>query len=170
MHYSGSDKRRIINILLLLVVCVLAWLIVQKVQKEQRGPDTLYSDAIGKVMTRISIQLPHQPVIMMQAQGASWQMTAPLSAKVNTQALQQLTTLLYEPIQAKYPVEGKDLSAFGLGESAIRVQFNDVEYALGALNPVNHYRYVLHNQQILMVNEVVYELLSRGVVGFVEEG
>ena len=61
---------------------------------------------------------------------------------------------------------GKDLDDFGLAASSIRVRFNSVEYRLGKLNPVNHQRYILLNDKILMVNEAVYELLQLGVDGF----
>ena len=169
MQRSGTNKRRFINILLLFVVLVFSWLIYEQVAKDQRGPNTVYSEKMGDLMRTISIQLPDQPEIMMEASGPDWLMTQPIQAKVSTKALQQLTTLLSEPIQAEYSAEGKVLSEFGLEDSAIRVQFNEVEYALGKLNPINHYRYVLLDQRILLVNEVVYELLSRGIAGFIEE-
>ena len=169
MQQSGTNKRRFINILLLFVVLLFSWLVYEQVEKDQRGPNTVYSEKMGDLMRTINIQLPDQPEIMMEASGPDWLMTHPIQAKVSTKALQQLTTLLSEPIQAEYSAEGKTLSEFGLEDSAIRVQFNEVEYALGKLNPINHYRYVLLDQRILLVNEVVYELLSRGIAGFIEE-
>lgn len=169
MQRSGTSKRRIINVFLFLIVVLLSWLVYQQTQSEQQEPATLYRDEIGNIMRTVSIHLPSQVTIMMQAEGEKWRMVEPLQATVNTKALQQLTTLLYEPVQVEYPAPGKRLSDFGLDDSAIRVRFNGIEYALGDLNPVNHYRYILSDQRILMVNEVVYELLSRGVSGFVEE-
>lgn len=169
MPYSGSAKRRIINVLLIIMAISLSWVIYAHLKRAQQAPEVLYQDSIGQLMQRIQVKLPGQPTILMQAEGALWVMTQPIEASVNTQALQQLTTLLYEPIQAQYPVEGKKRSDFGLDDSAISVSFNGVEYRLGDLNPVNHLRYVLHEDRILMVNEVVYELLSRGVDGFIEE-
>lgn len=169
MKRSGTNKRRIIIFVLVFAVSLLAWLIYLQIQKEQRGAETLFNDEIGNVMNTISIQLPEQPEIKMHAEGADWKMTAPFTADVSTKSLQHLTTLLAEPIQAIYQSEGKDLSDFGLDDSAIRVRFNGVEYMLGSLNPINHHRYVLQGKRILMVNEVVYELLSRGVNGFTEE-
>ncbi|PWR00452.1 DUF4340 domain-containing protein [Leucothrix pacifica] len=169
MQQSGTNKRRYINLLLFIVVLLLSWLVYLQLQKDQRGPDTLYSDKVGDLMRSISIKLPDQPIISMQADGADWLITQPVKAKASTKALQQLTTLLAEPIQAEYSSAGKQLEDFGLGDSAIRVRFNEVEYALGKLNPVNHYRYVLVDERILLVNEVVYELLGRGINGFIEE-
>jgi hypothetical protein len=150
-------------------VLLFSWLIYEQIAKEQRGTENVYSEKVGDLMRSITIQLPDQPEIMMEASGADWLMTQPVQAKVSTKSLQQLTTLLSEPIQAEYSSEGKTLSEFGLDNSAIRVRFNGVEYALGKLNPINHYRYVLLDQRILLVNEVVYELLGRGIAGFIEE-
>ena len=78
--------------------------------------------------------------------------------------------MLGEPILTEYDLADKDLSTFGLAESAISLSFNAVEYRLGKLGPVNHRRYVLLKDRILMVNEAVYELLMRGVDGFKEKG
>lgn len=169
MQRSSTRRRLITNILLLSIACLLGWLVYQVIQEKQRGAETLFSDGIGNVMNTISIQLPEQPEIKMHAEGANWKMTEPFTANVSTKSLQHLTTLLAEPILAVYQSEGKRLSDYGLDDSAIRVRFNGVEYLLGSLNPINHHRYVLQGKRILMVNEVVYELLSRGVNGFTEE-
>lgn len=169
MQQTGTNKRRFINLVLFLVVLLGAWFIYLQLQKDRQGADTVYSEKVGDLMHSISIKLPAEPEIKMQADGSDWIMVQPVQAKASTQALQQLTTLLSEPIQAEYSADGKKLSEFGLAETAIRVRFNEVEYALGNLNPVNHYRYVLLDERILLVNEVVYELLSRGIDGFIKE-
>ena len=169
MQQTGTNKRRYINLVLFFVVLICSWFIYLQIEKDQRGADTAYSEKVGDLMRSISIKLPDEPEIVMQADGANWIMTKPVQAKASTKALQQLTTILSEPIQAEYSSVGKVLSEFGLEDTAIRVRFNDVEYALGKLNPVNHYRYVLLDERILLVNEVVYELLSRGINGFIEE-
>lgn len=170
---STTSKRRIINAVLLLAVAGLAWLFYLQLQKDQAGAETLYDKSIGESVQQLTILLPGLPEIVIQAElegsAKGWNIVRPIQAKANKQALQQLLTLLGEAILAEYPAEGKDLNDFGLAESAIRVRFNSVEYRLGKLNPVNHRRYVLLKDRILMVNEVVFELLMSGVDGFKEK-
>ncbi|RVU81773.1 hypothetical protein EOL70_25640 [Leucothrix sargassi] len=166
---TGTQKRQLINICLLVFVAVLAYLAYQQVQEDNKGVDTLYSDAIGDTMTEIRIQVPKQEALVLNAQGEDWFISAPVQAKANAKSLRHLLTLLAEPILTTYDATGKDLDTYDLGEAAVKVSFNDVEYALGKLNPVNRQRYILLDNKILMANEVVYELLTRGVDGFREE-
>jgi len=170
---STTLKRQIINAVLFLAVMGFAWLVYLQLQKDRAGAETLYDKSIGESVQQLSISLPGQAEIVIKAESDSnekgWKIMRPIQAKAKRQALQQLLTLLGEAILAEYPAQGKDLNDFGLAESAIRVSFNSVEYRLGNLNPVNHRRYVLLKNRILMVNEVVYELLLSGVNGFKEE-
>ena len=172
MALTSTLKRIIINVVLLLIVAGLGWLVYLQLQKDQQGAETLYHDDIGESLTRLSINLPGESEIVIVAKDIDeglWDIIKPTQVPANKQSLQHLFTLLGEPILAEYALEGKDLGTFGLAESAIRLRFNSVEYHLGKLNPINHRRYVLLKDRILMVNETVYELLMRGVDGFKEK-
>ena len=169
MSLSSSAKRKVINIILLIMVVVLAWLVYSQLQKDQAGAETLYHESIGDSVQRLEIALPGKETLMIESGGNEsdvWNITQPVMGIASKQALQQLFTLLGEPVLAEYSAMGKDLDDFGLAASSIRVRFNSVEYRLGKLNPVNHQRYILLNDKILMVNEAVYELVQLGVDGF----
>ncbi|WP_022952615.1 DUF4340 domain-containing protein [Leucothrix mucor] len=168
MQRSSSSKRRMINLFLLILLAGLGYLAYQQVQIENKGAETLYDPAIGESVDEVTILLPGQPAIRFESGQPDWQIVSPIEAKADSRYLQQLFTLLSESVLAEYVAADQDLAAFDLTDKAIRVRFNQVEYALGSLNPVNHRRYVLLNQRILLVNEAVYELLSRGVDGFRE--
>lgn len=169
MQRSSSSKRRVINLLLLIILAGLGYLAYLQVQIERQGVVTLYDPAIGESVDEVTIMLPGQTPIRLESGQPDWHIVAPLEVKADSRYLQQLFTLLSEPVLAEYATADQDLAAFDLTDKAIRVRFNQVEYALGSLNPVNHRRYVLFNQRILLVNEAVYELLSRGVDGFREK-
>jgi len=170
---SSTLKRQIINIALVLAIAGLAWMVYQQLQKDQAVAQTLYQESIGDTIQQISIILPGQPEVLIEAETSdqkdAWRIVQPIQVAANKKALQHLLTLLGEPILTEYPAAGKTLKTFGLAESAIRVRFNAVEYRLGKLNPVNQRRYILLQDRILMVNEAVYELLLRGVDGFKEK-
>ena len=173
MPLSSTLKRQMINVLLLLGVVGLAWVVYLQLQEDQAGAETLYQDGIGETMRTVSIRVPGQPEILIESEATDtkmlWKIVKPVQTGASTQSLQHLFTLLSEPILVEYPAADKDLRAFGLAESAIVLRFNAVEYRLGNLNPVNYRRYILLNDRILMVNEAVYELLTRGVDGFKEK-
>jgi hypothetical protein len=166
---TGTRKRLLMNIGLLFLVIALTWLAYQQVQKDNEGVGTLYSHAIGDTMQEIRILVPGQDELVLSAEGEEWFITHPVREKANPKSLRHLLTLLAEPILATYDAQDKTLDTYDLGTAAVRVKFNGVEYALGKLNPINRQRYILLEEQILMANEVVYELLRRGVDGFKEE-
>lgn len=166
---TGTRKRLLMNLCLLLLVVGVSWLAYQQVQKDNAGVDTLYSDSIGDTMQEIRILVPGKEEVVLSAKGEDWFITQPVKAPANPKSLRHLLTLLAEPIMTTYDVEGKALDTYDLGAAAIRVKFNGIEYALGKLNPLNRRRYILLENKILMANEVVYELLNRGVDGFKEE-
>jgi hypothetical protein len=157
------------NLCLLLLVVGASWMVYQQVQEDNAGVDTLYSESIGDTMQEIRILVPGQAEVVLSAEGEDWFITQPVKTPANPKSLRHLLTLLAEPILTTYNVEGKALDTYDLGEAAIRVKFNGIEYALGKLNPLNRRRYILLENKILMANEVVYELLNRGVDGFKEE-
>jgi len=170
---SSSFKRQIINVALIVAVAGLAWMVYLQLQKDQLEPETLYDKKIGESIQHLVISLPGMADINIEAvtRGSDevWEITQPIQAMANKQSLHQLLSFLGEAVLAEYPAADKDLTTFGLAELAVRVRFNSVEYRLGKLNPVNHRRYVLLKDRILMVNEAVYELLRRGVDGFKEQ-
>ena len=166
---TGTRKRLLMNLCLLVLVAGLGWMAYQQVKNDNKGVDTLYSEAIGDTMNEIRISVPGQPEIVLSAEGDDWFITQPIQAKANPKSLRHLLTLMAEPILKTYEVEGKTLETYELGAKAIRVNFNGIEYALGKLNPLNRQRYILLENKILMANEVVYELINRGVDGFKEE-
>ncbi|PWQ98306.1 hypothetical protein [Leucothrix arctica] len=166
---TGTRKRLLINLCLLALVIGAGWMAYQQVQKDNSGVDTLYTDTIGDTMREIRILVPGKDELVLSAEGEDWFITQPIQAKANPKSLRHLLTMMAEPILKTYEVEGKALETYDLGDAAIRVTFNDVEYVFGKLNPVNRQRYILLENKILMANEVVYELLNRGVDGFKEE-
>ena len=166
---TGTRKRLLINLCLLALVAGVGWMAYQQIQKDNSGVDTLYTDTIGDTMREIRISVPGKEELVLSAEGEDWFITQPIQEKANPKSLRHLLTLMAEPILKTYDVDGKSLDTYDLGKTAVRVTFNDVEYAFGKLNPVNRQRYILLENKILMANEVVYELLNRGVDGFKEE-
>ena len=173
MAISSSKKRWIFNLILLLLTLGLVGMVYQQLQRDQQGAETLYQSGIGETVEELSITLPGQPSIVIRAEneaGKIWSIVEPIQARANQKSLQQLLTLLGEPVLSEYSAEGKPLAEYGLEAEAIIVRFNTVVYRLGNLNPVNHLRYILLKDRLLLVDEAVYELLSRGVEGFKENG
>ena len=172
---TATSKRFFLNLVLLLVVLGLGWFIYHQMHSSKRA-DTLYDEAMGNEI--VSIHIVHQEnpsedrpasKIEMQKNDGKWKIVKPIVAAVDTNKIKHLLTLLSERIEASYPVEGKDLSVFGLDKEPLSVSFNGVRFQLGASNPVSRKRYIRKSDTIYLIDETVYGLLRSGTKGFVEK-
>jgi hypothetical protein len=173
MIKTAATRRFILNIILLIVVLGLFWFIQLPATKDGMIK-TLYEQAMGREIDSIHIfyqkkgdflAIKHE--ITLKKVAAHWVMIAPLKAAVDERKIQHLMTLLSDRIEASYPIEGKDLSLFGLDKERVSVVFNGVKIQFGTLNPVTHKRYLRKGDTLYVVAETVYGLLIRGVDGFI---
>lgn len=169
---TATNKRFFLNLVLLLIVLGLVWFVYHQMHSSKRA-DTLYDDAMGSEI--ISITVFHQkdplntgsaPTLEMQKNDGKWQITKPIYAEVDANKIKHLLTLLSERVDARYPVKGNNLAAFGLDQEKLSVSFNGVKLQFGTTNPVSHKRYLRKGDSIYLVDETVQGLLRSGTTGF----
>jgi len=173
MIQNLTVKRLIFNGLLLLAILGLVWFITQQ-SNQTIKINSLYEESMGNEIHTISIY--HQSklnassadsIIELKKVANKWLITKPIEAEANQQKIQHLMTLLSEPIDATYPVAGKNLATFGLDKEQMSVAFNGVKIQFGALNPISHKRYLRKHNTVYIVAETVYGLLIGGVDAFI---
>lgn len=172
MIKTAINKRLAFNGLLLLAILSFVWFIAQQSNKRILV-DSLYDSAMGNDIHSIVIHyqkientLAIDAEIELKKIENQWRMLKPINSPIDERKIKHLTTLLFDEIDASYPIEGKDLSVFGLDADRVSVAFNGVKIQFGSLNPISYKRYVQKGNRIYLVAETVYGLLIGGVSGF----
>jgi hypothetical protein len=169
---KAINKRLVLNGFLLLLVLSLIGFITQQSNKKVMIA-SLYDNAMGNEIHSIVIHYPKienkQSIIaeiQLEKKNGLWMMIKPINTAIDERKIKHLTTLLFDPISASYPIKDKDLSRFGLGAEQVSIRFNGVKIQLGSLNPISHQRYVRQGEHIHLVAETIYGLLIGGTDSF----
>lgn len=171
--------RIFLNTGLLLMFAVLAFIIYQQTRTPQQLSVSRYLDSdtttnsINKiVLTRqsgtISFNLIHQ----------QWFMTAPYNIKAHAPRIKHLLSLLASPVTQNYPLNDVDITKFGFTNnqenntvlSGVNIRFNDTFIYIGHLHPINHERYIIIHDRLLLVQEEVSPLINAQATGFIDLG
>lgn len=163
------SKRLWLNLILLLIGAVLVYFVAynptQTLKKGQQNPNSLFTIAPYQAED-ILIEHKNKPAIVFRKINDQWRLIKPGIAPVNSEKIKHLLTILREPVIASYDPEGKDLTQFGLAPSKIKLTINSEEATFGSTNPVTLNRYILKNNRIYTIKEIVYGVLGTSVVSF----
>lgn len=167
------NKRIGLNLFLLMVGVVLFYFITdqpaffQQDQKGQASHVRLFSMAPYQA-TDIQIKRQGQLDIVFNKVDDQWLLVKPGIAAVNPDKVKHVLTIINEPVIASYDLAGKDLGAFGLSQGKIKLTINHEELIFGSTNAITLNRYLLKNNKIYTINEIVYGVLGGSVVGFLK--
>ncbi len=150
-----------VNLLLLVVGAALAYIIWY--QPQQKAATQRLFHTAGYQANDIYIQRTGKKDIRLRKEHDKWRLTEPAIAAVNQDRVKHLLTILQEPIIATYDPAGKDLSAFGLNPGKIKLTINAEEATFGSTNPVTLNRYILKNNKIYTIREIVYGVLGTSI-------
>ena len=163
------SKRLWLNLILLVVGAVLVYFVayspVQTLKKGQQNPNSLFSIAPYQA-DHILIEHKDKPAIAFKKINDQWRLIKPGVAPVNSERIKHLLTILREPVIASYDPKGKDLTSFGLSPSKINLTINSEEATFGSTNPITLNRYILKNNKIFTIKEIVYGVLGTSVTSF----
>jgi len=147
------------------LVYFVAYKPTQTVKKGQQNPNSLFTIAPYQAED-ILIEHKNKPAINFKKINDQWRLVKPGVAPVNVDKIKHLLTILREPVIASYDLEGKDLTQFGLAPSKIKLTINSEEATFGSTNPVTLNRYILKNNKIHTIKEIIYGVLGTSVVSF----
>ncbi len=161
------SSRLLLNSLLLIVVAILVYFIgYQPIKQRASAQQSLFSIATYQA-TGIHIQRPDKTAVTLIKKSDKWALIEPAIAAVNGERIKHLLTILQEPVIATYDPAGMDMSQFGLAPGKIKLRITSTDHAeeitFGSTNSVTLNRYILKNNTIHTINEIVYGVLGSSV-------
>ncbi len=144
-------SRWLLNLALVVLVTVLALFALYKGSREntEAGPPlmTLATDQI----TRIQIDRPKKPRIVLTKTDDAWRLTAPHPARASSFNVDRLLRLAKAESQARFPAVPEELARYGLDKPSARVLLNDEEIIFGAMHPIKNQHYVRYRDEVHLI-------------------
>ena len=102
----------------------------------------------------------------MQREGEGWRLVHPRPAAADEHRVAQLLAVARAPVLRSFPA-GPDLAQFGLDPPSVVLQIDDTRLTFGDRDPTQHYRYVLFDDEVRVIDDVYFNLLSLPAQHFV---
>jgi hypothetical protein len=141
-----------INITLIIIICVLAWLIwlVQNNQKvEIIHLTAIQPDDVNTISIQIS---PEEPEHIFIKTNHIWLLSEPVKQEINRSNMNKFLHLVSSPVIQHYPLPD-DKGEFGL-DTPIIISINQAKIYLGKLDPLNQQRYIAINNTLYLIEDL----------------
>jgi hypothetical protein len=148
----------LVNFSLLLLVAALAFFALTGKDNNIEAPDVLTNVSAASINT-LSIHHNNR-VTTVEKTANRWVMTAPINIAANDFRVNTLLKLLDTVSYAKYMAATLDLKQYGLEQPKTSITFNNLKIDFGIINPLNNYRYVKANNEVHLIDDHYYPLLS----------
>lgn len=107
----------------------------------------------------IRIERGQRLTLHLQRTQDGWALRYPNDAKAKPQRVQQLLAIALAPVQRTLPVS-QTLEEYGLDPPSAIAQFDRLRLAFGTRDPSQRNRYVLVNDEIRLIDDVYFNLLT----------
>lgn len=151
-------SRLIINVLLLLLIAVVGFFAFKTDNKTNQAPRVL-TDIKAASINKISIR-HNDRTIDIEKKALHWQLTAPINIAANDFRIGTIMKMLETVSHAKYDAGALDLKRFGLENTTTSISFNEHRIDFGIVNPIKNYRYVKLNNEVHLIDDHYYPLIS----------
>ena len=150
-------SRLLINLFLLLLAIVLGtFLFVDEI--DQNGTIKL-SNISADSIDQISIHHKQREIILKKS-AQQWRLTKPIEISANQFRIKTLLNLLGTNSYAQYNTDELELEKFDFDKIDTHISFNNTKVSFGMINPLNDLRYVKINNELHLIDDHFYPLLS----------
>lgn len=151
-------KRWVLNLVLALVLALLGWAIRHDLAVI-RTPPTLAGTGTAEPHL-IEITRAGEPTILIERGASGWRMRTPWMVDADAGRVAALLAIRGAPLQRTLPADITDLTALGLDPITLRLRLDTSDYAIGATDPVAHWRYVLSDGLVHLIEDRFHHLLT----------
>lgn len=142
--------------LLLLAIGLGAFLFVDEI--DQNGIKKL-SDISADSINQISIH-HNQREIILNKSDQQWRLMEPIEISANQFRIKTLLNLPGTNSYAQYNADDLELKKFDFDKIDTQISFNNTKVSFGMVNPLNNLRYVKINNELHLIDDHFYPLLS----------
>lgn len=148
-------RRWWLNLALLAVVIGLgtyAWL---RPEKKPDADKPALTALPAESVRAIEIARRGEPVVQLERHDSGWRLTAPIKARADAFAVEQLLRVLSAPVENIAPAEG-GLARYGLDQPRLVLRFDATELRFGDVHPLKDEYYVQYGERLYLVSSRHY--------------
>ncbi|MDN5873462.1 MAG: DUF4340 domain-containing protein [Sinobacteraceae bacterium] len=145
-------KRKILNLVMLVVVIVLAvgvYLATQKKAKPPKPPLTALNSA---TIDAISIKNPGHKTLALKRKDGQWKITSPFKAVANNANVNSILSVATSACQSEIKPAEVTLSKLGLKPPKYSILFNKTRVDVGMVEPLKYRRYAMVGDKICLIS------------------
>ncbi len=106
--------------------------------------------------------------IILTRKGNKWFMKSPHATRAHSFRINSLLNLVEIESDNIYSTKNLDLKTFGLDKPRASIIFNNTLIEFGKSNPVNHRRYLKSGENLFLIDDTLYPLISSQPTSFVD--
>lgn len=164
-------KRQWLFILLLVASAMILRLQIYTEQKQEDDKETAGQLTTVDPERIMNIRIQRESdTLLFSKQDEAWVMTQPESGLANPERITELRALAILDVLSSYDAGSLDLSALELSPPKLSVWLNTTRIDFGKLNPANQRRYVLVGNQLKLIADNIFPILSLPADAFLSEG
>lgn len=140
-----------LNLALLAVVVLLALLVVLA-RSPQQPPAPALTAIVPEAVARVALERAGEARVVLEKHEGRWRMTEPLAARVNDFNVGRLLGIARAPSAWRTAATPEDHARYGFDKALSRLRFDDVEIVVGSPHPLHAQHYVLHHDEVHLVD------------------
>lgn len=143
-------RKHLINLVLLFLVGAAASIVW--IETRDQPPEPLVATPRAQLQSAgFTREDGHR--IMLERREDGWWLSEPVSAPTDPAEANRFLGVAESGIAERFPLSGVDAAELGLAEPRYRLHFDDIDIAVGGLNPVTRQRYLQRGEQVLQIQD-----------------
>lgn len=159
-------RRWFVNLALLVVVIALVAFYFYHREREKTEAGPALTAIATQQVTRVQIERPGQPTIVLEKHGDEWRLTAPLPARANRFTVENL--LAVAGARSELQLAGGEPRQYGLETPQARLRLNDETIEFGALHPFKQQVYVRYRGAVHLIPAMALTAVARAPSHFID--
>lgn len=153
-------SRLLLTLSLLIAVIGLALFLAYGGNKKPEHADVPLTGIAPDTIDHIRIIRNDQDEIRFEKQSGLWMMQHPFQLRASDIRINSMLKLLGAHSYAQYNSKGTQLSRFLLDKPQVSIEFNGAHIDFGDVSPLEERRYVLYNNAVHIINDVLFMQLQ----------
>lgn len=153
-------SRLLLTLSLLVAVTGLTLFLVHGGDKKPEQADIPLTAIAADTIDHIRIIRNGQDEIRFEKQSGLWMMQSPYQLRASDLRINTMLKLLGTHSYAQYNSKDTQLSRFLLDQPQVSIEFNGTRIDFGDVSPLGEQRYVLYNNVVHIINDVLFQQLQ----------